>query len=178
MRPRTSSWWNAVILSVFLCLVSFGCTGLGAVRGLSGCGQRGPLCTGSRHRARARWFLLLHSAGSRPWARWLWHIRLVTPCPVESFWAKDGSRVGRWTLNHQTSGNPRMSSFKGSSCGSLGLGKYFHWLDKFGQHGCRYTGHSEGRWGGQGVEKSVLCLMPKAQLSGWIESQRQEFWVK
>ena len=70
-------------LRVFLCLVSFGCTGLGALRMLSGCGQRGPL---------AAWYgLSAQGAG------------VVVPLATQRGLSAMGSVVVAHTLSHSVS---------------------------------------------------------------------------
>ena len=59
-----------------------------------------------------QWLLLLQSVGSRPWAQGLWHVGSVALCPVESSWTKDGSCVGRKTLNPRTTREARDVIFK------------------------------------------------------------------
>ena len=60
-----------------------------------------------------RWLLLLWTIGSRctgfsscsTWAQWLWHMGLVAPRHVKSFWTRDQTHVpctGRQILNHWT----------------------------------------------------------------------------
>ena len=94
----------------FIWLVIFGCIG-------SLCGGWGPLSScraqASRRRVWVQWLLLFQSVGSRPWAQGLWHLGSVDPCPMESSWTKDGSCVGRCTLNPQTTREARGVIFKG-----------------------------------------------------------------